>query len=231
MEKAPKINMFAIQSTDELITFVGYFGDGSPMITDGYGGWDVVQRPKEIGIVEWKGRNPMQIEIPFMIDHWMDDPDDDPGIQTETMVKKLEALCGVGGHDSPPVCKVNGNGVIPHDEDNAPGQHVWVVENVSWDRAMDFRSGTSGRRVRCGGTVTIRQYLTAVDILSRLSPNARARKPRIYVVKRGDTLMRIASAMYGDPKKWKIIADANHIRDDRNKAQFVAGRHLRIPPL
>lgn len=225
----PNINFFTIQSADKKITFKALFGDGSPMITDGYGGWDVTQRPKEIGIVEWRGRNPMQIEIPFMIDHWMDDDDDDPGVKTEAMVKNLESLCGIGGHDQPPVCKVDGSGVIPHDDDTAPGLHLWVVENVSWDRGQDFRSGTSGRRVRCGGTITIRQFLTATDILSKLGSKARARPTEIYVTKSGDTLAKVAQLKYHDSKKWKRIGDAHKppLRDANKKLPL--NTHLRIP--
>ena len=222
----PTLSVFSITSTAGDVEFTAFFADGSPLVTDGYGGWNVVQRPREIGIVEWVGRNPMQIEIPFMIDHWMDDDDDGPGIKTETMIKKLESLCGIGGHQMPPICVVDGAGVIPHDDTNAPGLHLWVVENVAWDRGMELRSGSSGRRMRCGGTITIRQYLTASDILSRLGPKSKARKPEIYIVKSGDTLAKIAALKYDDPNKWKRIADANNLRDSRS---LFVGKHLKIP--
>jgi len=222
----PKLTTFEIASTDDTISFKAFFADGSPMVTDGYGGWEVVARPREIGILQWKGRNPIQIEIPFMIDHWMDSADNEPGIATEAMILRLENLCGLGGHAQPPICTVDGNGVIPHDETNAPGAHLWVVENVSWDRGMDFRSGDSGRRVRAGGTITIRKYLTAQDILARLGPRSRARSPEKYIVKKGDTLSKIAALKYKDPNKWKRIADANGIRDSRSLA---VGQHIIIP--
>lgn len=225
----PDISTFIIRSLEDGTAFVAYFGDGAPLVTDGYGGWQITARPKEIGLTEWIGRNPMQIEIPFVIDNYSfdeSDSDESPGIATEKMVRKLETLCGVGGHSQPPVCVVNGHGVIPHDDHEAPGAHKWVVENVQWDREQELRSGDSQRRMKCGGTLIIRQYIVASDILRRLGPTARAQSPDMYIVKAGDTLSKIAQKVYGDANKWKRIADANNLRDSRS---LVVGKHLRIP--
>lgn len=229
----PDINTFYIKERGDekgTTTFRAYFGDGAPLVIDGYGGWSVKGRPKEIGITEWDGRNPMAIEIPFVVDNYSFDQDDDEpgrGIRTESQVSRLESLCGVGGHAQPPLCEVNGQGVIPHDEEAAGnGVHDWVIESVTWDRDVEIRSGDSGRRVRCGGMITIRQFVNASDLIRRVGPNSRAKKPEIYIVKKGDTLTKIAANKYGDPNKWKRIADANNLRDYRS---LTVGRHLRIP--
>ena len=55
-----------------------------------------------------------------------------------------------------------------------------------------------------------------------LAPDA----PDQYTVVKGDTLWGIARMMYGDGKKWKKIADANHIAD-ANKIKV--GQRLIIP--
>jgi LysM repeat protein len=224
----PFVETFTITSQRDDTTFRAYFGDGSPIITDGYGGWQVTARPKEVGLTEWIGRNPMQIELPFMIDNWMDDDDDDPGVQTESEIRKLEKMCGLGGHQMPPIVTINGHGVIPHDDDSAPGYHNWVVENIQWDRSMEFRSGYSGRRIRAGGTITLRQYIVASDVLARLGPKSRARPAIVYYVKKDDTLSKIAAKFYKNANKWKIIADANNLRDSRSKKLHVHKR-LIIP--
>jgi len=222
----PFVQTFIIEAVDHSTRFEGGFADGSPIVTEGYGGWQVTNRPREIGITEWSGRNPMAIEIPFRIEHWMDDDEDAPGVACEREVRNLEALCGLGGHAQPPICKVDGHGIIPHDDSVAPGSHQWVIENVTWDRDIELRSGTSGRRVRCGGTIVIRQYIYPSDVFRRITSRSRAQKPKVYIVKRGDTLSKIAKQMYGDPNKWKRIADANKIRDRRN---LKIGQHLKIP--
>jgi len=221
----PFVNTFVIRSLEDGTTFTGTFADGACIVTEGYGGWQITQRPRDVGITEWAGRNPMAVEIPFIIDNYLDDPDDNPGIDTEDEVSNLEKLCGLGTHNQPPVCMVNGHGVIPHDYKIYSG-HKWIIENLTWDRDVELRSGSSGRRLRCGGTILIRQFITANDILSRLGPKSRARKPKIYVVKKGDTLEKIAKKMYGDATKWKRIGDANKLRDKRS---LTIGKHLKIP--
>lgn len=51
-------------------------------------------------------------------------------------------------------------------------------------------------------------------------------KPRVYVVKRGDTLSRIAQKMYGNANLWPRIAKANHLRDPN---RITPGQRLKIP--
>jgi LysM repeat protein len=225
---------FSITSNNPDIRFVAQFGAGPAVITDGYGGWEVKARPKEIGITEWVGRNPMAIEIPFMVDHFRDE--ENGGIKTEAMVRNLERLCGIGTHDHPPICTVDGGGAIPHDATTAPSSHHrWVVENVSWDRDLEVRSASSARRLRCGGTLTIRQYLEA-NALDRLAikkknkkkskKGRKSGKSRTHTVRSGETLSSISNRYYGTPSKWAKIGDANNIRDPNN---IRVGQVLHIP--
>jgi tetratricopeptide (TPR) repeat protein len=62
-------------------------------------------------------------------------------------------------------------------------------------------------------------------------PPAPAPKPaRTYTVRAGDTLSRIAGAVYGDPVLWKKIYEAN--RDQmKNESDLKAGQLLTIPNL
>lgn len=215
---------FSIISEDDGTTFIATFADGSPLVTDGYGGWQVINRPRKLGVVEWQGRNPIAIEIPFIIDFWLA-AIVNPGVHCEGKVAKLEKLCGFGTNRQPPVCKVQSQGVIPHDLTNNKTMR-WVIESVTWDRDLELRNNRTGKRLRCGGTIQIRQFTTARDILHKIKPNARARKPRVYIVKKGDTLSKIAKHYYHDPHKWKIIADANKLRDRRS---IHRGDHLKVP--
>src|SRR5262245_54502762 len=108
----PPMGGFFLQSYDEGTTFAAQFGDGSPLVIEGYAGWSVNERPKDIGTVEWAGRVPMAIEIPFFMDYWYDTWQSDPGERCEKMITNLETLCGIGGHAPPPICRIDGNGVI-----------------------------------------------------------------------------------------------------------------------
>lgn len=221
---------FIIQSLSEKgMRFYGDFADGSPIVIEGYAGWQIVPRPKNISIVEWQGRNPIAVEIPFILDYWMlDDLEKhpNPGERCETMIAKLEHLAGVGtGSTQPAVCTVHSGGVIPHDFKNRPTWR-WVIEQLTWDRSVELRNQVTGRRMRAGGTITIRQFVTARDILRKIGPNQKARKPERYQVRKGDTLVKIANKKYKDPSKWKLIGDANGIRHRR---QLTVGKWLKIP--
>lgn len=205
--------------------FRAHFGDGPPIVIEGYAGWQVTNRPKGLGIVEWQGRNPLAIEIPFVIDYYLSNLSD-RGVRVERKVSLLEKLCGVGSGNQPPICIVDSGGVIPHDHTKWKGGR-WVIEALSWDREFELRLST-GRRVRCGGTITIRQFVTSRDLLRKIGAHDRAKKPSPYRVKSGDTLSKIANFYYRDPSKWRIIADANHIRDRRH---LKVGDKLKIPAL
>jgi hypothetical protein len=47
---------FLIWSEDNRIKFNANFGDGPAIVTEGYAGWQVVSRPKDVGITTWQGR-------------------------------------------------------------------------------------------------------------------------------------------------------------------------------
>jgi len=215
---------FTITSEEDGTEFTATFADGSATVTEGYGGWEVVPRPKRVGVTEWRGRSPLAIEIPFIIDYYMSGIDN-PGIHCEGKVSKLEKLCGVGGGHQPPICRVDGQGAIPHDYTVRPGLK-WVIEGLTWDKSIELRTQVTGRRLRCGGTIVIRQFSTARDVLRTIKSTDRAVQPKKYIVKKGDTLNKIAKRFYKDPNKWKIIADANKLRDRRS---IYVGQKLMIP--
>jgi nucleoid-associated protein YgaU len=50
------------------------------------------------------------------------------------------------------------------------------------------------------------------------------------ILKPGDTLSSIAAEVYRDPRRWRIIAEANRLDDPRN-LQSRIGQRLTIPKL
>lgn len=221
----PPWGSLKITSLEDGTFFQCFLGDGSPIVTEGYSGWQVVSRPRDVGITEWAGRNPMAIEIPFLVYRWEEKVSTKPGDDCENDIQNLETLCGIGSHAQPPVCRVDANGIIPHDY-TLSKTLSWVVESVGWDRGIEARSDYSGNRMRAGGNITIRQFIAARDILRRINAKSRAVKPKKHKVKRGETLGKIAAFYYGDSNKWKRIADANHMRDRRS---LHVGQTLIIP--
>lgn len=76
-------------------------------------------------------------------------------------------------------------------------------------------------------------FVEASDANPKLGPVSGGKKggkgkklPTTHVVKKGDTLRRLADRYYGEPGKWRIIAKANSIKDPDT---LKVGRKLRIP--
>ena len=59
-------------------------------------------------------------------------------------------------------------------------------------------------------------------------PQPPDKEPRLYVVKKGDSLSKIAGEVYGDASRWKEILRAN--KDQIEDARLIRpGQELRIP--
>lgn len=76
-------------------------------------------------------------------------------------------------------------------------------------------------------------FVEASDANPKLGPVQGGKKggkgkklPTTHVVKKGDTLRKLADRYYGEPGKWRAIAKANKIKDP---TKLKVGRKLRIP--
>jgi len=100
-----------------------------------------------------------------------------------------------------------------------------IVENV---RQQFTLFNPVGLPLRATLSVTFREYKTLEDLLSGLKLMSADHTKR-HVVRRGETLSSIAAREYDDPRKWRLIADANAARlaDVR---RLPAGLELEIPP-
>lgn len=78
-----------------------------------------------------------------------------------------------------------------------------------------------GRPVRANVHVTFVEFLDPEMDQRETDPELTR-----YLVKRGDRLSNIAAAVYGDPFRWRVIAEANALDDPR---QLEVGRLLTIP--
>jgi nucleoid-associated protein YgaU len=75
--------------------------------------------------------------------------------------------------------------------------------------------------------VTFKEFVE-VGVLVRDPPTESADHAKTYVVRRGDTLSAIAAAEYGDPARWRPIAEANRIANPR---LLAPGTRLALPAL
>jgi nucleoid-associated protein YgaU len=107
----------------------------------------------------------------------------------------------------PPVCKLSwGRNTI----------FQGVITNQTRKLELFLEDGTP---VRASVECTFQEVIRGTELHS-------ADVAKQYVVRPGDTLMRIASELYGDVALWRVIADANGIEDPR---RIKPGRVLAIP--
>ena len=99
-----------------------------------------------------------------------------------------------------------------------------VVERVEGQFTLFAPNGTP---VRATLDVTFREF---VDLRTAIQavPTESADHATTHTVTRGESLSAIAAQAYGDPARWRPIADANHLYNPR---LISPGQVLAIPPL
>ncbi len=122
-----------------------------------------------------------------------------------------------------------------------PRTHAPPRIRVSWGQGLSFTAvvesvrqqftlfNPAGVPLRATLGVTFREYKTLEEQLAELNLQS-SDHTRRRVVARGDTLTRIAAEEYGDPSRWRLIADANP-ELTRRVRRLTPGDTLLIPPL
>jgi nucleoid-associated protein YgaU len=116
-------------------------------------------------------------------------------------------------HAPPPLLFVWGSLIFP-----------CVLESVT--QTFDFFNAL-GMPLRARLNVTLKEHETLEDILGS-NQLLSADRTKQWIFKKGDTLQRIAAQEYGDPNKWRPIAEANNID---NPLTIAVGRALKVPAL
>jgi hypothetical protein len=122
-----------------------------------------------------------------------------------------------------------------------PKTHAPPRVTVTWGLGLSFRAivesvqrkftlfNPEGIPLRATLSLSFREYKTLEEQLKELNLQS-SDHTRQRVVQRGDTLSRIASELYRDAAKWRLIADFNAalIADPR---RLIPGTVLQIPPI
>jgi hypothetical protein len=99
-----------------------------------------------------------------------------------------------------------------------------VLDHVSGKFTLFLEDGTP---VRATLSVVFNEFID-VDVLVQEQPTESADHRQTRLIKTGDRLDNIAAEEYGDPTRWRPIAQANNMDDP---AQLVPGHVLIIPRL
>ena len=109
---------------------------------------------------------------------------------------------------------------------NSPSNSDFPFKGVVSSLTQNFTLFKSnGNPVRANLALTFTEVLDPDEDKRQTDPELTTR-----ILKAGDTLSSIAAEVYRDPRRWRIIAEANNLDDPRN-LQSKIGQRLIIPQL
>jgi hypothetical protein len=190
-------------------------GDDPPTMVGGIGGWQTIARPRRTALTQWAGRDPYQMDVPILFDRWHDQQ------SIEREIRQLNKMALGLDFNPPPTVTIDG--AVP-DVPVAGG--TWVISGIDWGTDVYWDQGNDGTpfRMRQDAVVHLLEYHAE----ERVNITFTGSLPNTYIVaKKGETLRKIAQAMYGDGSKWKAIHQANPKIRDPNKIPVKT--ILRIP--
>jgi nucleoid-associated protein YgaU len=168
--------------------------------------------------MQFTGAEPATLTIDLLFDTY-DTPEketDKKSVKTEYM-DKLVHLTTVEKHGDkhrPPVCRLQW------------GDQGVFFQGVLQQLQVQYTMFTSsGVPVRATANCTFKQWISNKGDLQNQNLMS-ADVAKVWTVRQGQTLAHIAAEEYGDPRAWRLIADANGIDDP---LRLPAGLRLLLP--
>ena len=214
-------NTVTIKSTepDLKIQITAILDGAGAVITGGYGGWDMIQRPRRQSVTHWGGRNPFSMDLAIVLDgHQKFDT-----IETECNNLDRLALPFPNPGGSPAVVELIGEAIPHHDIKE------WVIDGLEWGATIRDRNG---HRTRQHVVVKLLRYVEIDKIQVTAAANARNNSGstgvRTVPVQKGDTLQKISARYLGFGHRYKEIQRLNPGIDDPGNLKGRAT--VKIPP-
>jgi nucleoid-associated protein YgaU len=195
-----------LTATDPKVDLKVNMGDGPATPTAGYAGWEVVDRVRRKGMTSFAGLQPFQQDVPVLLDGYRDN---------RSVERTLDLLLSLGGGT---IFKAFGPIYNPAD------RYVFGGEPEFGDT---IRS-EDGTLVRLALTLKLMEYVPADLAGRRKEPKVAVGRgvPVSYTTHAGDTLTKIAHAVYHDWKRWREIGDRNNLSDPHRI--LPAGKELKL---
>lgn len=205
-------------------------GDGPVKIAGGVGGWDLVERPRQVSMTQWKGVEPWQVSIPIQFEGWLPtarvwgQPD---GVDMNDDIYEL-LTCARGDDEHPPGIVSVAGVVLPATR--------WVIENLEFGDDVIIRPSDKAT-LRQSATLTLREYVPPEFLrVSKRGLEAAKARTKIYVVrataskhdpkKRGESPAAIAKKLRC---KWTDLRQLNPSVVKKASQHLKIGTKLRVP--
>lgn len=195
-------------------TFVKALRDEAPpSLSAGGARWSIIDAPRRVSFVQWQGRDPFQLDVPILLDGWMDRD----GIEKECRNLTAMQLCPEFGE--PPTIRISG--ALPISD------RRWVIQGITWGTNVYWSKTDHGDpfRMRQDAVVHFLEYRPerSVHVLATHT------LPSSYQVLAGKTttLKKVAKDVWGSSRRWREIKNVNPSVRDPNHVK--GPKKLRIP--
>lgn len=209
-------------TSDDGLSVTALLDADSPTLSGGYGGWEVVDRPKRVGLTRFKGRNPFRQDIPIIFDGYKESH------SQESKIERLEKMALQPNVMEEPR-KITVDGQAHRTE------LTWIIEDIEWDKGNVIWSpeGDSAVRLRQAAIVKLLQYVdddviitkTSPAVVSKGSDKGSTNKP----VPQGMSMRQLALWAYGDADMYLTIFFANPWLNPDPRVIIPAGTFVAIP--
>lgn len=193
-------------------------GVDPPKVSGGVGGWEIVTRPRQVGMTVWQGVEPYTLELPILMDGY--------GRRRHSQEPAIRELLAAGRGDDesePSTWEIQG---LPW----SLGTEVdeWVLNGAEPNEQVLRRTGDFSR-VRQGYTLTFVEYVPPelVSIRRKARQGAKG-KTTLYTVRRGDTPAGIARRRRC---QWKDLRQLNPGVVKSANQNLKDGSRIRVPVL
>lgn len=162
--------------------------------TDGFGGWEVVDRPHQVGMTVETTTPPYQYTGSVLFDGWHGRH------SVEDDIKQLMIIAHGDDDNNPGIFSIRGIPDLP--------SHHWLIEDLEFDPDSVIRHPSNMERLRQKVTITMREYVSPHYV--RVAKNATKKSKGNYtlkVTKDGDTPHKIAVR---EKVRIKDIIQLNH---------------------
>ncbi len=201
-----------LKSAAPTLNILGPLGPEPPNIGGGFGGYEIVNRPRQVGMTIWNGVEPYQLKFSMFLEGFKE------GRSVEEDIAAV-MRCAHGTDGEPGTVQVFGIPRLPTTD--------WVIEDLEFDEDSTIRN-YSMNRIRQKLTWTLRERNDPA-YLSLRKEALMGKKPANTTIKakRGDTPAKIAKRL--KLKSWTIIRDRNKGVVTKADQKLKEGKKIVVP--